>query len=1001
MSKTEVGSSTKKADKKNSGIKSFAIFFAAGMLLLMAAVFAAGFCRADAVNIKITATGESSKSSLGNNVRFNRIILDEGTDREREYNLSLIPLSAPWQYDEENRLVYAYNLGSPAELELNITDADSVTINFISEVGSGIIEVSAEGGKAERLDLYSASNWSDVTRTYKRGFAWVYMVYVLVLLLAAAGVLCIVKKGYYDNRDEIHSYIKRINVKMVLAAALVGAAFALSYIVLIISVQRPIYRNLYRDDVVLTIEAAAKKSGSSLAKNVRVSQILVNDVAYDFSKADTRGGWKYNSIHNLLTCENPEHPDAITIPLENVRTIDIKFVGEVGSGIANVYIDGRKTAAVDLYKNAEWEYKYYKYEVSPLIRPYRAYPLLGLLFLTGFGLCLALYDNKRLVRVFVFLGANYIMALFICLLCSFVQSGSPVEAVKWAFERPNNFWFEVTLTALFCMILSFISGRSYISGWITAFGVLFLLTVNYYKLQFRNTPLLPWDFALASEAASVVAGFELKIYPVIVAAIIAAVIAAVLLTRTERRFFTKKFRLWLRLPAAVISAGLLCFFVSCYYIDFNRTINMFSVKELYENEGFINAFVKCTRYLLPMEEPEGYSEETMSALAQEIYAAADGAQGSEKPNIILIMSESFWDIERIDKLKINEEMFPTYRKLQSESLTGELLTNVFGGGTVNSEFEAITGFSVGYLPKEYMPYQRCMRKDMFSINSYLKSIGYDSTAIHPFEATNYNRNVAYDYFGFDKKIWEADFDENCDRMRGYVSDKALVEKIIAEYEEHNSTSDAPWFNLSVTMQNHGGYWGSSIDEGKELDIDLSEYEESSQDSIRDLAIGLHYADLALGELIDYFENQSEPTVIIMFGDHMSDAGPIGITLLGQSDMPESDSSDENVYARHRVPFMAWSNYKQVDRQYGTLSVTQLMPTVMTEYDVQRPDYFSYLYSTQSVFGACASGLFVDADGNVQRVDKMTEEQKALYDKLWLIEYDYIYGENYLKNIFGN
>lgn len=68
-----------------------------------------------------------------------------------------------------------------------------------------------------------------------------------------------------------------------------------------------------------------------------------------------------------------------------------------------------------------------------------------------------------------------------------------------------------------------------------------------------------------------------------------------------------------------------------------------------------------------------------------------------KPNIIVLMSESFWDITRVKELGFKEEMFPTYRNLQKTSLTGELLTNVYNGGTVNSEFEAMTGFSVSYL----------------------------------------------------------------------------------------------------------------------------------------------------------------------------------------------------------------------------------------------------------------------------------------------------------------
>ena len=192
-------------------------------------------------------------------------------------------------------------------------------------------------------------------------------------------------------------------------------------------------------------------------------------------------------------------------------------------------------------------------------------------------------------------------------------------------------------------------------------------------------------------------------------------------------------------------------------------------------------------------------------------------------------------------------------------------------------------------------------------------------------------------------------------MRGYISDHALTEKIIEEYKKHKAESNSPWFNLSVSMQNHGGYWESTLDKNKKVDVDDSAFTETSRGSIEDLATGLHYADLALGELIDYFKTVDEPTVIVMFGDHMSNAGQIGDTLLDQSSLiaksdydlsgvgkTTNDTNASNIYEQRRVPFMAWSNYENVNKNCGTLSVTQLLPTVLSEYNSIMPSYFYYL-----------------------------------------------------------
>jgi hypothetical protein len=146
----------------------------------------------------------------------------------------------------------------------------------------------------------------------------------------------------------------------------------------------------------------------------------------------------------------------------------------------------------------------------------------------------------------------------------------------------------------------------------------------------------------------------------------------------------------------------------------------------------------------------------------------------------------------------------------------------------------------------------------------------------------------------------------------------------------------------------------------------------------------------------------------MFGDHMSDAGPIGSRMLEQSALVGGTSSSgrstadlqaSSVYEQRRVPFMAWSNEGNTKKDCGVLSVTQLLPTVFSEYDVAMPKYFSYLKYTQSVYPACASGIIVNTDGSFNSIDEMTDEQKEVYDEQELMEYDYLFGKNYIEKLY--
>lgn len=969
--------------------------------------------------VRIVATGEKNAASLGNNVRISLIAADRGTDIEDVCDFNEVTLNGDWKIDEENHLLTCYNVTQKSEVTFQLRDAKNLSIDFVSEMGSGIAEVYINGELAENIDLYSDTEWTSVTKDYDIKYiktsafnaAW-----IMFMVIGALGIVIVV----IINRKIISIRIQwlfnckfhGVNIKR---AIYTGILFVFVYITIFTVFQNVVYDNVYEEEAKLTITATGEKSKRALSTNVRVIDIYVNGAEYDLSQAELKNGWEYglyDSINYMIFNYNANEPASVDIYLNNVRTIDIKFAEEVGSGIVDISLNDRKIDSVDLYKNVKWDYETKYYEVSTIIRPYESYFVFLILFILGFILDVVLdkkeSKGKKIFDFIEFAAYNLILTMILYCIVAFMQRESITSVFLWITENTEYFVDGFCILFFINIILSMITGKNYISFTILSVVSVIFLTVNYFKLQFRNMPFLPWDFLQAKVAATVIDKFKLTV-PIAIIIGILLIAAVFIFLYVKRKKEPNTPGIITRIVVLCSVACLFCFFMVNFL--FNVTVNLFDAKNFYLERGFVGAFFENMQYLKPIEAPENYSEETMQGILNEINSQFTEDSDGNKPNIIVLMSESFWDITRVKELNFGEEIFPTYKKLKDTSVTGELLTNVYGGGTVNSEFEALTGFSVAYLPNEYMPYQRCMRQNFFSVNSFLKSKGYDSLAIHPFEKTNYNRNTAYEYFEFDKTLWEEDFDEDADRMRGYISDHALTEKIISEYEKHRQESNSPWFNLSVSMQNHGAYWDILIDEGKNLDIDVSAFDEETQGSIKDLAIGLHYADLALGELIDYFKTVDEPTVIIMFGDHMTNAGPIGETLLDQSSLLGENynlsaagkgvqgKTEHGILEQRRVPFMAWSNYESVQKDCGIISVTQLLPTVFSEYDIAMPKYFEYLKNSQEIYPACASNIFIDKEGNCKFVSDMNEEEKKQYDENWLIEYDYIFGENYLGDLF--
>ncbi|MGN1317737.1 MAG: LTA synthase family protein [Lachnospirales bacterium] len=959
--------------------------------------------------IKFVATGEKNAFSLGNNVRISKLT----DDNDKKIDFNDLQLEGDWKIDEQNNLLTCYNVSKSSDAFIQVRNIKSLNVDFVSEIGSGVVEVYINDELLEKIDLFSNNQWSNITKNYNIKYPMTYAYNVFCILFFAGGIFFIIffiKKNYSVIKIKIKNF--RFSPLQFKKALYTGVFAAFSYIIVFTAFQDFVYSNFYDDNVILTITATGEKDRNSLSDNVRITGIKVNGSQYDFSEIKLKDGWEYSSTDHMIYIYGTLKAASFDVEVENVRTIDISYVKEVGSGIFDISVDGKVVNKVNSYKNCQWEEEVVRYKANPLINPYSSYSVLITLFLFFFALgYFVFYKEEKWNKIFhyiKFLVINILFSVIIYFFISFIQRESFVETIQWAFNNGQNFFEGLCIVALLNIFLAMLLKKNYRSFVLLSVIFIFLLTVNYFKLQFRDNPLFPWDFLLASVAATVVSRFKLVPslpFAIGVLTFILVLILFLFVYKKRKEYIINKTA---RFVTAIVSFTLLFIYFSTYL--FSAGVNLFEAKEYYTEKGFVAAFAESSQYLRPIDKPENYNEDTMNDIYDKISLIPEKSD-SKKANVIVIMSESFWDITRVKELGFDAEIFPTYRNLQKTSVTGELLTNVYNGGTVNSEFEALTGFSVAYLPTEYMPYQRCMRPNFFSINSYLKSEGYETLAIHPFEKTNYNRNTAYEYLKFDKTLWEEDFDEDADRMRGYISDHALTEKIISEYEKHNSSSDAPWFNLSVSMQNHGGYWESSIDSDKNYNINTSNFNKNSQGSIRDLAIGLHYADLALGELIDYFKNVDEPTVIIMFGDHMSNAGPIGETLLDQSELLKGKvdlsvsgknvltQSEQSVLEQRRVPFMAWSNYGNTKKDSGLISVTQLLPTVFSEYNVTMPKYFEYLKNSKNIYPACASGIFVDKDGNVGFVDNMTEEEKKQYDEYWLIEYDYIFGKNYLKDLF--
>ncbi len=487
---------------------------------------------------------------------------------------------------------------------------------------------------------------------------------------------------------------------------------------------------------------------------------------------------------------------------------------------------------------------------------------------------------------------------FFCMHISMILSGSA--------EFLMNIYFINVLFYFAVLVLFFALTQS--MKWSAVITLLLSYVFNLASFVvnlLRGTPLIPSDFLAIQTAANVAENYTFTMqYQIVVVTVLTAFLTALLCVFGYKLPLTT----WKRRLTAALSglAVFLVFYIPVLNTDFSAvSMDYFDQYHANNTHGTLYSFYVNLRRM-KLEKPEGYSqEETQKAI--ESVPADTAPIPTDKPNIIVIMNESFADLSVLGDLRTNEDFMPYYRSLEKNTIKGELLVSPFGGYTCNTEFEFLTGLSMGLLPRGSAPYLQYIRHDQpTSFASYMKTLGYKSVAVHPYFARCWNREKVYKYFGFDnfvsiENMGEYENANQFEYIRNYMSDRTSYSAVITQLEEKDD--DERMFVFNVTMQNHGGYTYNNpgLDEHITIENLEGDYPEAEQylSLIRE-------SDKELEELLYYFENWDEPVIITMFGDHQPAVEQdFYEELMGG---PISGMSGEKLQTRYRIPFIIWANY---------------------------------------------------------------------------------------------
>ncbi|HDR4895817.1 LTA synthase family protein [Bacillus thuringiensis] len=576
-----------------------------------------------------------------------------------------------------------------------------------------------------------------------------------------------------------------------------------------------------------------------------------------------------------------------------------------------------------------------------------------------------------------------------------------IEAMNWIYFYNMQFILSfVVIYAIYILVYNLI-GKVFLSMVLTSCTLVILGIVNYLKLIFRGDPLYPSDFTQITHMQSVIPMvmdyFSWSYIFIIIVSIVACIVAGIYMRR-----YIQNVKIHLGIRALLVVGSI---FVLYAYGNFANTFMnkvfqksgvdfvLWNQNENYASNGFVLGFISNLDTTV-MEKPKNYSKENMLQIANDIKKQYSGNIGSqkkkEKPNIIFVMSESFWDPTKVTNLSFSEDPVPNLHHYIENFPGGQTISPTFGGNTANVEFEALTSYSMSLLKPGSIPYQQVItnKKEIPSIPTALKKEGYYTSAIHSFGRTFFKRDDVYKVLGFDKFNAE-DTMENVDIDGDYISDLAMSKEIIAELEEQKQ----PTFIHAVTMQNHFPFTEGRF--GENL-IEISGLEnEESKGELETYTEGLRRSDEALQYLIEQLDNLDRPTLLVFFGDHLPSLGT-NKSFYKENGYITNEKTPSERLAMAQIPLLMYANFDMPNDNLGLVSPIHFSNLIFDYAGLNKSLFYQFLSELYKEIPVLRDELKVDKNGEV--INDLTKKQKEMLEQYKMLQYDLLVGNQYSKDI---
>jgi phosphoglycerol transferase MdoB-like AlkP superfamily enzyme len=630
----------------------------------------------------------------------------------------------------------------------------------------------------------------------------------------------------------------------------------------------------------------------------------------------------------------------------------------------------------------------------------------------------------------------------------------------WAFLRlcvtQHRFvWaLNMAVLALIYLAILFLFNRFWVASPVFLAVVTVVAVIERMKVQMRNEPILPSDVLLAGDNAGSLTDFipddaAGTIIAAVVFVLVFVALCVVLglfdghkgaiftrdsfsrcvagLARSHGQGAATATRRALRVIAQIVLVALPAGLLGGFAVNLGTegtAANRFAaymgdIPHLWDavldaqGNGTAIGFMRLTRIKV-MDEPKGYSEQTMKKIAAKYTKVAKTINASRmgtltNNTVITVLSESYSDPTRVPGVSLNADPMPRIRAIKKTTTSGLMVSSGYGGGTANLEYMATTGLSMAnFSASMTAPYTQLVPTQSwpYAFSQMWNQADRTALAFHPYNAKMYFRDSDYKRFGF-AKFWAQTgtpyvFEpQNKIDRNPYVCDASSYQAIL----DHLAKDQKAGYYQLATMQNHMNY--NNWYDDNQFQVSGTGLSATEKTHIRTYAKGVEYTDKATKDFLDKLDAIDRPITVIWYGDHLP-----GI-------YDTASRSEKNSLALHETDYFIWSNKATKNAKKlsaagsAYTSPNYFMAQAAAQTDSKVSPYLAFLTRMHEAIPAMeppvmngiqvwdripeGEQLNVMSDGKTVTTAKLPKKASALLREYRLIQYDMTAGKNYLRS----